>query len=81
MNSVTQHLIKVLEGEIAERMNVITKLREMKTTGTHSSAAAHPSGPRNGKAAKKSSGNGWSPERLRKFRASMAAKKKAAAGK
>lgn len=79
MTSVTQHLIKVLEDEIAERQNVIAKLRDMRTTDGHN-RVRKPLPTRT--IAPKKKASGWTPERLRQFRATMAAKKKsAAAGK
>ena len=84
-----KQLITKLEGEIRERKALVAALRAYDPASTPApSEKSHQAGGNSGSpravhhravpqvAAKRSSG--WSTERLRKFRATMAAKKKSA---
>ena len=83
-----KQLITKIEGEIRERKALLAALRAYdpathatseqshKAGGNSRSPRAVPGQARSQAEAKRSSG--WSPERLRKFRATMAAKKKSA---
>jgi hypothetical protein len=69
LTNFTEQLIATLEEEIKEREAIIAKLKGGQRT-------MRPAPVR--KATSKPKGTRWSKERLRQFRATMAAKKKAA---
>jgi hypothetical protein len=83
-----KQLITKIEGEIRERKALLAALRAYDPATQSTSEPSHQAGGNSGSprtvhhraapqaAAKRSSG--WSPERLRKFQATMAAKKKSA---
>jgi len=83
-----KQLITKIEGEIRERKALLAALRAYDPATHATSEQSHKASGNSGSpravqhratpqvAAKRSSG--WSPERLRKFRATMAAKKKSA---
>jgi hypothetical protein len=83
-----KQLITKLEGEIRERKALVAALRVYDPTTNATSEQSHQAGgnsrspravPRQARSqAEAKSSSGWSPERLRKFRATMAAKKKSA---